>query len=476
MGFFKFLADLFRSADPSVQNGVYREPELPLSGQSGPDLDPGCELAAAEPGSGEPAGEGVRGDRLQNAASGRGFRKGFASEAVPRRQLVIGLDFGTSSSKVAFRWLGDKAALVFANPVEDGSPHWFCTPTTLELRNGRAFFGRAAATPSGPCLKLDLLESDSGEGEWGDPEIRAAAYLGWILEEVTQRACAEYSVAAFRPILNVGAPVAYSSGHGESASVRERYRRVATAALASTSMMGGSPLRNDVSWEEARASVLSRTEQAGELSSSVHVLPESIAAVVSYEKDLRSDAGVFSIVDIGAGTTEVAVGVLSRHLGKAHVQCYEDATSKNGAWKLQGADEAGASRLLHGWWRQWEIAWEKGRRKDHANPAKARDWEETKLLFTGGGGLDPRVKEHFENQEPPAILHFGMYQPEREVLRECGGSSGERRGFHLLAVAHGLAYHRKSEWPPWYAPDEIDPEEPDTPEDPEYTAKGWLGR
>jgi len=51
------------------------------------------------------------------------------------RQVVIGLDFGTSSSKVVFRWLGERVAHVFPNPRSQEN-FWFCTPTTVTDRGG----------------------------------------------------------------------------------------------------------------------------------------------------------------------------------------------------------------------------------------------------------------------------------------------------------------------------------------------------
>jgi hypothetical protein len=58
------------------------------------------------------------------------------------------------------------------------------------------------------------------------------------------------------------------------------------------------------------------------------------------------------------------------------------------------------------------------------------------------------------------------------VLRAPRQFGRDRTGFHMLAVAHGLAQHRR-EWPKWFHPEDIGTQEPDQPEELPCSGAGW---
>lgn len=84
------------------------------------------------------------------------------------RPVVIGLDFGTYSTKVVVRIRGEKKSrvLVFDEPAA-GYPS-FVSPSLVRMIDGRLFFGRLASQKTGGTLfrslKVSLLPPTSTDG------------------------------------------------------------------------------------------------------------------------------------------------------------------------------------------------------------------------------------------------------------------------------------------------------------------------
>jgi hypothetical protein len=406
-----------------------------------------------------------------------------------RAPVVIGLDFGTSTTKVSFRLVGEDVSWVLPAHADcDGLP-WFCTPTTLSMQSGRLNIGYASEAPdteTAGSLKLDLLDSDRKPGEFGPAERRAMTYLGWIIQRARQEILRHYDVDGFRAVLNVGVPVAYFGDKRAFQRQLSRYESVARAALATSKLGGGPGVETGMKEGSLTALIESSIARSGEIEN-VAIMPESIAALVSLERDPHVDPGIYSVVDIGAGTTEVSTSRLEMTPEGRQIICYMDSTRRDGALDLlrlerDGEDSSG-STLIDGWWKQWKASWDLSRRKDHGNLCLHEKWRQTATVFTGGGGFHPRVQGYFKRMlalAPPANMVFGdddcsmstvKYEPSRQALAPCrSGPKEDRTGFHLLAVAHGLSYHRR-EWPTWYRPDDVKAQRPraraDLPADPE---------
>ena len=397
---------------------------------------------------------------------------------LPRRQMVVGLDFGTSSTKVAYRWIGEDTATAFAPTEPYKDVPWFCLPTEIVELDGKIWMGRPTDDRTDLLSLKQRLLAGKLEGK-KLVERDVCLYLAWVLEQVTRHACRVHSIPAFRPIINVGVPMAFHNQDHASKLLCQRYRKLAGLALACTSMMGGKGIQNGLLIEDAEATLEDARSRASEFEELVHVLPESIAAVVSYEKDRRSEPGAFGIVDIGAATTEIAVGILSYSQGMPYAQCYADSSTPVGAIAFQRAESStnGGAHLemLRSWWRQWDSTWTRASLKDRGIECRYQEWMAVSLFFTGGGGSHPAVKPYFAMQESPAQLSIQTYSPGSEVLTQEAGANGERDDFHLLAVAHGLSFHQRSEWPDWTSPAEVDVYPVDTSkEELEYTARGWV--
>ena len=408
-----------------------------------------------------------------------------------RPPVVVGLDFGTSSTKLAFRPLGESTTWIA--PAIEPSPNlsWFCTPTSYEHRDGRVFFGRCTAT-SEDNLKLDLLRSASPPGAFGLAERRAVGYLGWLVEAALDAVRRQVGLEELRLVLNVGVPVSYFGSREEFQKRLAKYDAVARAAVATTTIGGGTGIRQGMESVQLDRRVDDGIQRWDSVDY-VAVLPESIAALVSLQADPHTEAGLYSVVDIGAGTTEVSTSTLVvRAAGDRLVNCYMDSTRVSGALDLARveSEQRDPKELLDQWWKQWAANWEASRRKDAHNRHQHLQWRETTILFTGGGGFHPLVRSHFANalrQRSPARQVFcdynvsvkvQGYEPSAQAMRPVRGESErERSWFHLLAVAHGLAHHRR-EWPDWYRPDDVQPLEPPEPADLPYDPydAGYSGR
>lgn len=412
-------------------------------------------------------------------------------------RVVIGLDFGTSSTKVVFRKIGENQAWMAPSPVPHAEFAWFCTPTTVAEIDGKVRFGelgkpeeREGRLP----LKLQLLDCGDDLDRMSEAERKAIGYLGWILESVFLAIREQYGVPDFQPILNIGIPVAFFGDREIKNERSKHYESVARAALATTRLLGGSGIQNGMPAEQCNLVIQKAWQKKADFDL-VGAHPESISVLVSMQQDPLVEEGLYSVVDIGAGTTEITTTLLfTSSSSQRQLACYQDSSERVGIFEYPlGANQGEtqlAQNLLHKWWRQFEINWETSRRKDAQNPVTHQAWYKTNVLFTGGGGFHPDVQPYFQRRieaDSPAHIHFGKggwsmpiqaYQPSRQALKPCRMSSSEERdAFHLGAVAHGLSFHRR-EWPDWYRPEEVEaidgPELNSLPFDP--TEAGYHGR
>jgi len=371
-----------------------------------------------------------------------------AAQAAP---IIIGLDFGTSSTKVVFRRLGERVSWVIPSFEVGTGMAWFCFPTIKE---------------DGKPIKLHLLDVSSRNGDYGEIEKQAVAYLGAILEHAAGQVRQHYGIKAFRPIVNIGVPVAYFGSLEERKAQFRKYEAVAQAALAASTMGGGRGLKRGQSQEERNEVVEKGIRTCRGLKDCVAVLPESVAALISLSQEPTVEPGIYTVVDIGAGTTEMSTSLFYVSGDGRKVSCYQDCTERIGILEYSDFDESGDAEqkrtFLNSWWRQFEVNWEQARRKDAGSRCALRVWENTVVMFTGGGGFHPDIQEFFKariktDQDWCHVMKPRNYQPSLLALKPIRGKeSASRDGFHLLAVAHGLSFHRR-EWPDWYKPDEVEP-------------------
>jgi hypothetical protein len=364
----------------------------------------------------------------------------------------------------------EKSQLIRIDKHHEDYP-WFASPSLVRVVDGSVYFGSLALEGSSGrlyrSLKVQLLTSRYVDGMFPGgltPDLLIAWYLSWVMSQIKAAIEKYFGRAGLRLFLNVAAPM----NHIENKALKSRYLKIVQAAW--ESVFGERPFSVQQGMSVEQASHVFDAwigmEVPGRETRPFEVLPESVAPIVSLSLDPRMDPGVYMIVDIGAGTTELSVN----HVGDAgadqRVVCYEDQSCQFGGDNFDWAERANreephvtrnasalVSQLMKSFRRTWGIAYQ----KDGCNPVSRERWREFRVLLTGGGarrrGIERAIREALpmtpwpvgERQyvvswhEPIGIVSDG----EDDVLRSP-----------LLAVAHGLSVPRQR-WPVFFVPGEV---------------------
>lgn len=244
------------------------------------------------------------------------FSRKSRGESVPRDEsatqfsghfkdlvdLVIGLDFGTSSTKVVIRspFMARSRAIGVPWRCESSRPTYLL-PTVL-YQNGRGEFD---LNPSEDVqrtrrdLKINLMDRPKHR----DAKAQAVAYLGltlrtarqWLLE--TQKDV--YGAYRIRWALNMGIP---SAGYNDEI-MRDAFGSVARAAWKLS-------LQPDLPTLDTAMDVLRATDHEANSSVEIEVVPEIAAEVVGYARSQLRSEGLHIMVDVGASTIDICGFVL----------------------------------------------------------------------------------------------------------------------------------------------------------------------
>jgi hypothetical protein len=399
--------------------------------------------------------------------------------AGPR--VIIGLDYGTYSTKVVWRRHGDRAGQVMRLDDRIDPYPWFVAPSLVRISEGSAFFGAA-------CFKKrsgDLYRSDKvkllpphrrgiSNGEPPDPdlEVRVATYLAWVLSRVRYVLDREFQNGGYQPYLNVAAPM----DHFEDESLKLRYLRLVGAAWGMTFGSDAPRIQSEALFETTRDRLAPWLDPGRPVpppdERRYEVLPETVAPIISVLEDPAVDDGLYAVLDVGAGTTEVSTSHVVRRRRK--VFCYSDESVVLGGddFELAASTTGGpgvrqtrvrdiANRITRVYHRVWEL----GRRKDAGSPRAHLKWKSLTTLLTGGAArrrelelaicdLAPQSVPFRKDRDLSYEVRWHAPSPQSLKLVPNSGRSGSREGFHLLAVAHGLSFHRQ-EWPKWFPPRDI---------------------
>ena len=233
--------------------------------------------------------------------------------------LVIGLDFGTSCTKVIVRSPYMARSRAVAIPWRhDGRDTVYLLPTAL-YRNGRGELELAATDDATGDHFTDLKTALMDRPDDERARALAAAYLGvtlrttrrWLLNNQADI----YGQYFLRWALNLGIP---SAGYDDE-QVRATFGLVARAA-----------------WElslESRALTLETAVRAcrdakgdgnPDADTPIEVVPEIVAEVVGYARSKRRRNGLHIVVDVGASTLDICGFNLHAPDGE---DCYELLTA-----------------------------------------------------------------------------------------------------------------------------------------------------
>lgn len=404
-----------------------------------------------------PAGVGVDAVKDLHDTIARG-----AGETV---YAIIGLDFGTSSTKVVVRFpyeAGEPAYAVHMPGfcLSEDNPHLWQTVVWLDRDD------KFHPYPVPGARNLHTLKQDLMTGAESSSEIHisstgsAAAYLAFVLRYVRGRMLKDRP-QIFRErtpvwILNVGMA---TKGYDDD-KLRNAYRRVVAAAY----LLSSSNLEVSVTSvisalnHETAAAAASSPEIAAKIG--IAVFPETTAQAIGFIKtSVGYEGSVFAMVDVGAMTLDVSTGFIPlgdisesrfplyfadvQHLG---VEAYH--------WYMrQGRDEIEFKKQCKQTIRHAVVMTKnKNQRASVWNPGNDLP------VYLMGGGAESRLHRGVVDSLSEWLSSwrknqgFRILSPEPPRTIE---STESIKDFGRLAVAWGLSY------PPTDMPDSIPPAEID---------------
>jgi len=388
--------------------------------------------------------------------------------ARPSVTFTVGLDFGTYSTKIVVRRRGDiSASLMTVEPPVHGYPP-FVSPSVVRVQDGRLWFGGQALCHTRgtlyrsskvhllpPELLIDeFLPPEAPEGSLA-PEFVVAAYLSWVFSGIRQKVEALYPTPAVRLQLNVGAPM----HHLEHPGLKGRYLRVIQAVWESVCGAHPFPVHQGIELDDVCCGFERwlRDEAAvpGPEVREYEVHPETIAPLVSLARDPRMSPGMYLVVDMGAGTTEISVNKVH---SSGRVLCWFDQSVPIGGDHL-GGDPAVLAAAVRHFAHDFRTTWGRGYLRVAGNLVARKEWKELTVVRFGGATKHPdvggvisggrEIMYAFPNED--RVYRVMTHNPTGiQTAPEGDGYDG-----YLLAVAHGLSVPRR-QWPIFYEPGQLD--------------------
>lgn len=272
-----------------------------------PDADPASDVAFDKPNPKHPPGPSKAGARAKpesddTLAAWRGTAtqfEGGRSDAASA-DLVVGLDFGTSCTKVVVRSpfiAGARAVAVRWH--SDGGGNAYLLPTELWMDVRGELHLRPAGDAAGERftdIKISLMDQPADERS----KAVAAAYLGLALRRARRWFLDTQADIYGRHLLRWGVNLGIPSAGYADEQVRATFGLVARAA-----------------WElslDAKAPTLAsafracRSAENGGYSDAdtrIEVVPEIVAEVVGYARSRKRRNGLHVVVDAGASTLDI---------------------------------------------------------------------------------------------------------------------------------------------------------------------------
>lgn len=211
--------------------------------------------------------------------------------------IVFGVDFGTTSTKIAARFPYEGAGAAHAMPTPvfarpEPHPHLWATRLWMTEDRRLSLWPEPGAEPH-CALKTRLMQPPADPGAARDAEAAAAAFLGLVIRHARGWLAETMAKTLGRGTLRWSFQFGFPAESLDDETLVNRYRRVCHAALRLAD--GPEVLTLDTS----RAS-LDSTSETGD----VALIPEIAAAVTAFIKGAPRSDGLYALVDIGGGTVD----------------------------------------------------------------------------------------------------------------------------------------------------------------------------
>lgn len=412
----------------------------------------------------------------------------ITAKKAERLFVWVGVDFGTSFTKVAYRVLGGSRQ-VFPVVLSPNSEMPYALPSLVAFNGREVLYGDAAnfflkdKPWSDGVRYMKILFAGDVDEKYRDndldtrfreycsrqvlnrallkPGYMVAAYLAWIFRKIKNCLGKKFEAESITYNFNICLPI----DTFEEENVRGEFQRAINIA----SIIEKDWDEENGLWLLEKAAALWNCTADSELEgATVHLIPEAVAQMASYVNSLSAENKIHGVIDFGAGTTDFSIFNLCEddEEGKC-VFWYNAITFPGGMEKVESSvarlfekrnDPLDYPKLQHVMANivgekqeirqevkeQLEAIWKKSRfpawGAAYGKRKKGSEWkkDKVKVFVCGGGSSLPYVKEIFGRcwyEES-----WGPY----EVVSHFSPSDfgGRPEDFSRLSVAYGLTFPR----------------------------------
>ncbi|MFC7737564.1 hypothetical protein ACFQX4_17340 [Roseomonas sp. GCM10028921] len=381
-----------------------------------------------------------------------GPEEGEATRAGHPIEVVIGIDFGTSSTKVVARLpyaAGSPAFAVPVPPFAQAEAHPYLWVSRIWLSQDGIFsFTPLSGASVSFAIKAHLLSGGhtaapvltAGETAATAEEV-AAAFLALQLRQTKGWLRTERAVVLRRGPIRWSVNFGFPAASLDDPALRSRYERCVAAALALAEA------REEVSLADVRATFAAVAGRAGELmaKAGATLQPEIAAAVSGFANSTQLEDGLYTLVDVGGGTVDCCTfNLFKAETGKAKCPVFNARVEMLGVEpsRICAADGEAAKDFVYLLdIMQRRVIWSTKRTRD---PCSER-WRTGLPVFLVGGGaasdthrastlrLDGWLKENVKSGCGARV--WSLPPPENLDYPLCSDAS-----VHRLAVAIGLSF------------------------------------
>lgn len=213
-------------------------------------------------------------------------------------KVRMGIDFGTSFTKVALRIAG-KVYFVNWEGVRNSDQAFLLPGEISRLKNNTTKLGR----PGKAIETLGGLKSPFLTRECHDSEnyVSSVVFLAWVMRYSRAWLYERHSmIVRSRRLaweINIGCP----TDPWSSLALVERYKHVVQCAWKLSQTQG------DISMQDARSLLRSSDVRESDIGlDGVNVIPEFVAQIAGYVNSPQRVDGLHLLVDVGAGTMDIA--------------------------------------------------------------------------------------------------------------------------------------------------------------------------
>jgi hypothetical protein len=387
--------------------------------------------------------------------------------ATARRgiEIVLGVDFGTSSTKIVARLPYEAGSPAYAVPVPTfaraeehpylwASRLWLASDGTFSLAPlpgaavSCALKAGLMANPPAPVMSAMAAQANAEEAACAFLALQVRQARGWLATEramLMQRGAITWSY-------NFGFPAASLN----NSDLRRRYERCIAAAL---SLINEPAAITLAAVRAALAAITNRETEMLERAQAA-LVPEIAAAVSGFANSTMLDDGLYAIVDVGGGTVDCCTfNLFKKRDGAARCSIFAAEVAMLGTEVWQGcADDPPLANYfrLDLDRRQRTVIW---RTKQDRDPRSERWVQGLPVFFVGGGtrsavhqdstgSLDAWLRGH--NKDGGGVRKMRLPSPENLDHVLCDAAE-----VHRLAVAVGLSLPAV-DMPEVTLPDEIE--------------------